>query len=77
MWNRVGATLANSGHADEALQFYNQAIQLNPLYIRARYNIGISLINTKVNIPFHSQMCEVANRLFFFTATLGGSGTSP
>ena len=36
LYNRVGATLANSGHADEALQYYYRALELNPGYIRAR-----------------------------------------
>lgn len=36
LYNRVGATMANSGHADEALQYYYQALELNPAYIRAR-----------------------------------------
>jgi peroxin-5 len=48
LWNRVGATLANSGHADQALEYYSQALQMNPMYIRARYNMGIALANLKV-----------------------------
>lgn len=36
LYNRVGATLANSGHPDEALQYYYNALELNPGYIRAR-----------------------------------------
>jgi tetratricopeptide (TPR) repeat protein len=49
LWNRVGATLANSGHADQALEYYARAIEMNPLYIRARYNMGIALSNLKVS----------------------------
>lgn len=45
LYNRVGATMANSGRADEALQYYYRALELNPGYIRARYNLGISCIN--------------------------------
>ncbi|KAI6026335.1 hypothetical protein BKA83DRAFT_4241994 [Pisolithus microcarpus] len=37
LYNRVGATMANSGRADEALQYYYRALELNPGYIRARY----------------------------------------
>lgn len=37
LYNRVGATMANSGHADDALQYYYRALELNPVYIRARY----------------------------------------
>lgn len=36
LYNRVGATMANSGRAEEALQYYYRALELNPVYIRAR-----------------------------------------
>ncbi|KAI6110544.1 hypothetical protein EDD16DRAFT_1610426 [Pisolithus croceorrhizus] len=36
LYNRVGATMANSGRAGEALQYYYRALELNPGYIRAR-----------------------------------------
>ncbi|KAF5393239.1 hypothetical protein D9757_000747 [Collybiopsis confluens] len=36
LYNRVGATMANSGQAAEALQYYYRALDLNPAYIRAR-----------------------------------------
>ncbi|OAV94513.1 hypothetical protein PTTG_03023 [Puccinia triticina 1-1 BBBD Race 1] len=45
LFNRLGATLANSGKPDEAVEYYNRAIELLPSYIRARYNLSISLIN--------------------------------
>jgi peroxin-5 len=64
LYNRVGATLANSGQAEDAIQYYYQALELNPGYIRARsavspnllsstdhinrFNLGISCINLKV-----------------------------
>ena len=32
----------------EALQYYYRALELNPAYIRARFNLGISCINMKV-----------------------------
>ncbi|KAI6045957.1 hypothetical protein EDC04DRAFT_2631194 [Pisolithus marmoratus] len=47
LYNRVGATMANSGRANEALQYYYRALELNPGYIRARYNLGISCINLR------------------------------
>ncbi|KAI1794109.1 TPR-like protein [Ganoderma leucocontextum] len=47
LYNRVGATLANSGHPDEALQYYYAALELNPAYIRARFNLGISCTNLR------------------------------
>jgi peroxin-5 len=36
LYNRVGATLANGGRADEALPYYYRALEINPAYIRAR-----------------------------------------
>ena len=36
LYNRVGATLANGGRADEALSYYYRALEINPSYIRAR-----------------------------------------
>ena len=48
LYNRVGATLANSGMPEEAFQYYFRALELNPAYIRARFNIGISCMNMRV-----------------------------
>ncbi|KAA1093815.1 hypothetical protein PGTUg99_030843 [Puccinia graminis f. sp. tritici] len=45
LFNRLGATLANSGKPEEAIEYYHRAIELSPSYIRARYNLSISLIN--------------------------------
>ncbi|KAJ3853752.1 hypothetical protein EV368DRAFT_38320 [Lentinula lateritia] len=47
LYNRVGATMANSGRAEEALEYYYRALDLNPTYVRARYNLGISCIHLK------------------------------
>ncbi|KIJ67979.1 hypothetical protein HYDPIDRAFT_83728 [Hydnomerulius pinastri MD-312] len=47
LYNRVGATMANNGQAEEALQYYYRALDLNPAYIRARFNLGISCINLR------------------------------
>ena len=45
LWNRLGATLANSGRSEEAIQAYEKALELNPSFVRARYNLGVSCIN--------------------------------
>jgi tetratricopeptide (TPR) repeat protein len=42
--------MANSGRAEEALQYYYRALELNPGYIRARFNLGISCMNLKVSL---------------------------
>lgn len=45
LWNRLGATLANSGRSEEAIAAYEQALSLAPNFVRARYNLGVSCIN--------------------------------
>lgn len=45
LWNRLGATLANSGRAEEAISAYEQALTICPNFVRARYNLGVSCIN--------------------------------
>ncbi|PWY89286.1 hypothetical protein BO70DRAFT_369026 [Aspergillus heteromorphus CBS 117.55] len=45
LWNRLGATLANSGRSEEAIEAYEQALNINPNFVRARYNLGVSCIN--------------------------------
>ncbi|KAF8813805.1 TPR-like protein [Phlegmacium glaucopus] len=47
LYNRVGATMANSSRAEEALGYYFRALELNPGYIRARFNLGISCMNLR------------------------------
>ncbi|KAG6007291.1 hypothetical protein E4U54_000037 [Claviceps lovelessii] len=45
LWNRLGATLANSGRSEEAISAYERALSLSPNFVRARYNLGVSCIN--------------------------------
>ncbi|KAG5992322.1 hypothetical protein E4U52_002908 [Claviceps spartinae] len=45
LWNRLGATLANSGRSEEAISAYEHALTLAPNFVRARYNLGVSCIN--------------------------------
>jgi peroxin-5 len=45
LWNRLGATLANSGRSEDATQAYERALELRPNFVRARYNLGVSCIN--------------------------------
>ncbi|KIM26907.1 hypothetical protein M408DRAFT_330281 [Serendipita vermifera MAFF 305830] len=49
LYNRVGATIANHGQAKEAIPYYHRALALNPSYIRARFNLGISCISLQKN----------------------------
>lgn len=45
VWNRLGATLANGGRSEEAIDAYRHALELSPGFIRSRYNLGISCVN--------------------------------
>jgi peroxin-5 len=45
LWNRLGATLANSGRSEEAINAYEKALTLRTNFVRARYNLGVSCIN--------------------------------
>ena len=45
LWNRLGATLANSGRSEEAIGAYHQALSIKPSFVRGRYNLGVSCIN--------------------------------
>lgn len=48
LWNRLGATLANSGRSEEAIDAYSQALDIRANFVRARYNLGVSCINLGV-----------------------------
>ena len=45
LWNRLGATLANSGHPETAIDAYRRALDLRPTFTRATYNLGVSCLN--------------------------------
>ncbi|ORZ20794.1 hypothetical protein BCR42DRAFT_409496, partial [Absidia repens] len=45
LWNKLGATLANSKDTPGAIDAYFNALEINPSYVRARYNLAISCIN--------------------------------
>lgn len=45
LWNRLGATLANSGKSEDAIAAYEKALTLRSNFVRARYNLGVSCIN--------------------------------
>lgn len=45
LWNRLGASLANSNRSEEAVDAYFKALELKPAFVRARYNLGVLCIN--------------------------------
>ncbi|KAI1307818.1 TPR-like protein [Xylaria venustula] len=56
LWNRLGATLANSGKSEDAIAAYEKALTLRSNFVRARYNLGVSCINMGCH-------CEAAGHL--------------
>lgn len=47
LWNRLGASYANGQRAIEAVAAYKKALEIEPSFVRARYNVGIICINMK------------------------------
>ena len=45
LWNKLGASLANGGQSERAVDAYYHALSLSPGFVRARYNLGISCFN--------------------------------
>lgn len=45
LWNRLGASYANGQRAVEAVAAYKKALEIEPGFVRARYNVGIICIN--------------------------------
>ncbi|KAJ3126027.1 hypothetical protein HK098_007965 [Nowakowskiella sp. JEL0407] len=44
LWNKLGATLANSNNTPKAIDAYYNALYINPSYVRARYNLAVACI---------------------------------
>lgn len=47
LWNKLGATQANSQKSHLAIEAYRKALQLKPNYVRAWVNLGIAFSNQK------------------------------
>lgn len=52
LWNRLGATLSNSGNSttylivdEAAIDAFFKSLQLKPSFVRGRYNLGVSCMN--------------------------------
>ncbi|KAI9364495.1 hypothetical protein DFJ73DRAFT_809693 [Zopfochytrium polystomum] len=76
LWNRLGATLANSGKSEEAIDAYYKALELKPTFVRCRYNLGVSCIN----IGCYKEAAEHllgALSMHVVAPNGSGSGTAP
>ncbi|ORX80047.1 TPR-like protein [Basidiobolus meristosporus CBS 931.73] len=69
LWNKLGATLANSHDPSKAIDAYFHALEINPNYIRARYNLAVSCINL-------GQHKEAAEHLLQALALQSGDGST-
>lgn len=69
LWNKLGATLANSDHCEDAINAYKEALKLYPNYVRCRYNLGISCMNLKS----FKEACQH----FLIALKLQGQGRGP
>jgi peroxin-5 len=67
LWNKLGATLANSNKSDQALLQYSKALQIKPRYARAWLNKAISHSNLE---QYHD-----AARCYLQTLSLNPSAT--
>ncbi|KAJ7647128.1 hypothetical protein FB45DRAFT_1019399 [Roridomyces roridus] len=76
LYNRVGATMANSGRAEEALQYYHKALELNPLYIRARFNLGILRFEEASHHILDALRLQESDGLSYGNDAAGSSGVT-
>lgn len=56
LWNKLGATQANSSNSKEAVEAYQQALNIKPNYVRSWSNMGIGFSNQgmyKESIPYY------------------------
>ncbi|XP_042872405.1 peroxisomal targeting signal 1 receptor-like isoform X1 [Penaeus japonicus] len=61
LWNKIGATLANSERSEEAIEAYRNALEISPGFIRCRYNLGISCINLGAHREAMEHFLEALN----------------
>ncbi|KEP63737.1 UNVERIFIED_CONTAM: tetratricopeptide repeat-containing protein [Hammondia hammondi] len=60
LWNKIGATLANSGRSEAALLAYEQTLALRPNYPRAWTNLGVA----------HSNLGDTERAMRFYLTAL-------
>ncbi|KAJ7902009.1 hypothetical protein B0H14DRAFT_2669494 [Mycena olivaceomarginata] len=72
LWNRLGSSLSNGSHPEEALGAYREALQLRPTYTRAIYNVGVACLN----IGAHKEAAEHFLSALSMQEASGGGETS-
>ncbi|KAJ7497554.1 hypothetical protein FB451DRAFT_1211928 [Mycena latifolia] len=72
LWNRLGSSLSNGSHPEEALGAYREALQLRPTYTRAIYNVGVACLN----IGAHKEAAEHFLSALNMQESNGGGETS-
>ncbi|KAJ6594164.1 hypothetical protein B0H19DRAFT_1012254 [Mycena capillaripes] len=72
LWNRLGSSLSNGSHPEEALGAYREALQLRPTYTRAIYNVGVACLN----IGAHKEAAEHFLSALSMQESSGGGETS-
>ena len=65
LWNKLGATQANSSCSQEAIAAYQRALDLKPNYMRAWTNMGIA----QACIPSSLACFQEAQQLHFLFRT--------
>lgn len=72
LWNRLGATLANSNRPEEAVDAYRRALELKPNYTRVIYNLGVACLNMGV---YHEAAEHFLNALSLHASEQGRNVT--
>lgn len=77
IWNRLGASLANGNRSVEAVEAYQRALDIQPGFIRARYNVGIICINLKAYKEAAEHLLTALNHQASSIARSGINVSSP
>jgi tetratricopeptide (TPR) repeat protein len=68
LWNKLGATQANSARSADAIYAYQEALDLKPNYVRAWSNMGIGYANQVHHFSLSSvkqgSLCVLLNSIF-------------
>ena len=71
LWNKLGATQANSSRSGEAIAAYQRALDLKPNYMRAWTNMGIA----QARPPAALACSQEAEQCTFYSACLQQQNT--